>query len=91
MEDYPNWWIVVTGGEVDVCIHDPGKEVDVYFNVCLPVMCALWMGDISYRRAIAEGKLELVGLPALTRKVESWLAPNKCAGIPSAKAIVEPV
>ena len=90
VKDYPNWWIVVTGGEVDICIHDPGKEVDVYFNVCLPVMCALWMGDISYRRAIADGKLELVGLPALTRKVEHWLAPNKYAGVPSARAIVEP-
>ena len=88
--DYPSWWIVVTGQDVDVCVHDPGKDVDVYFNVCLRVMCELWMGDISYKRAIADNKLELVGLNALTRNVESWLTPSIFAGIPSARAIVEP-
>ncbi|NVK42339.1 MAG: transcriptional regulator [Oceanospirillaceae bacterium] len=88
--EYPNWWIVVSGGDVDVCVHDPGKEVDVYFTVCLKVMCQLWMGDISYRKAIADGVLKLVGPPELTRHVERWLKPSIFAGIPPARAIVDP-
>lgn len=90
VDEFPTWWIVVSGEDVDVCIRDPGKDVDVYFNVGLRVMCEVWMGDMSYKRAIADGKLELVGLPALTRNVERWLAPSIFAGIPPAKKIVEP-
>ncbi len=88
--EYDTWWIVVTGDEIDVCMMDPGKEVDIYFNVCLQVMCQLWMGDISYKKAIAEGKLQLIGPTPLTKNVEKWLTPSIFAGIPPARAIIEP-
>lgn len=91
ISDYPSWWLVVTGDETDVCIHDPGKEVDVYFNVSVRVMCELWMGDISYKKAIAEDKLNLVGPKALISHVEHWLQPNKFAGLQPASQIVDPV
>ncbi len=91
VKEYSTWWIVVKGTDVDVCIHDPGKEVDVYFNVGLKVMCQLWMGELSYKRAISDGRLQLVGMPELTRNVERWLTPSIFAGIPPAQAIVEPV
>ncbi|MEH6593285.1 MAG: helix-turn-helix domain-containing protein, partial [Halioglobus sp.] len=45
--DIPTWWIVASEDDIDVCVHDPGKEVDVYFNVDLRTMCELWMGEIS--------------------------------------------
>lgn len=87
VEDYPHWWIVVTGEEVDVCINDPGKEVDVYFNVDVRTMCELWMGDISYKKAIKDKRLQLMGLPALTRTVDDWLKCSIFAGIEPAHAI----
>ncbi len=87
--EYQNWWIVVTNGDVEVCIHDPGKEVDVYFNVGVRVMCNLWMGDISYKQAIKKGDLELVGPTVLTRNVERWLKPNVLAGTQRANAIMD--
>lgn len=90
VSDFANWWIVVTGDEVDVCVRDPGKDVDVYFNVCVRVMCELWMGDTSYKRAIADGKLKLVGPPALTGNVSKWLKPSIFAGSQPASAILEP-
>jgi DNA-binding HxlR family transcriptional regulator len=88
IKEYPSWWLVVTGNEVDVCVHDPGKEVDVYFNVSVRVMCQLWMGDISYKKAIAEGKLELVGSKLLTSKVESWIKPSIFSGLQQASEII---
>lgn len=91
VKDYANWWIVVQDDKVDVCIHDPGKEVDVYFNVCVRVMCEVWMGDISYKKAIADGKLQLVGPKALTRNVSDWLAPSIFAGSQPAAAILDPI
>jgi len=91
VSDYASWWIVVENNNVDVCVHDPGKEVDVYFNVCVRVMCQLWMGDISYKRAVSDGLLNLVGPKSLTRNVESWLKPSIFAGIAPASAIIEPI
>lgn len=87
--EYANWWIVVNDDVVEVCIHDPGKEVDIYFNVGVRVMCQLWMGDLSYKRAIRDGLLNLVGPKVLINNVESWLKPNVLAGTPRPDAIID--
>lgn len=88
--EFSQWWAVVENDEVDICVHDPGKEVDIYLNVGLRTMCELWMGDISYRKAVGEGKLQLVGPPALTRTISDWIKPSIFAGIAPAEAIVQP-
>lgn len=88
VEDIPHWWIVVSEGDVDVCIHDPGKEVDVYFNTCVRTMAEVWMGDISYKKAISEGKLQLVGPKVLTSTVQKWLKPSLFHGIAPATEIL---
>ncbi|XOV78780.1 MAG: winged helix-turn-helix transcriptional regulator [Aestuariibacter sp.] len=91
IDDFPTWWIVVNGDDIDVCVQDPGKEVDVYFNVSVRVMCELWMGDISYKKAVADGKLTLVGPKALTHHVEDWIKPSMFSEIAPASEIVSPV
>ncbi|NND67491.1 MAG: helix-turn-helix transcriptional regulator [Halioglobus sp.] len=85
------WWLVANEDGTDVCLHDPGKEVDVYLNVGLRTMCELWMGDISYRRAIKEEKLQVVGPAALTRNISDWITPSMFAGIEPAERILAPV
>lgn len=87
VRDFPYWWIVVLDDDVDVCVNDPGKEVTVYFNVDLRTMCELWMGDVDYRTAIRQQRLQLLGLPALTRNVSSWLKPSIFHGIAPAHSI----
>lgn len=88
VHDYPNWWIVVEDGAVEVCVKDPGKDVDVYFNCCVRVMCELWMGEISYKKAQSDGRLQLVGPKALIRDVRAWLAPSTFDGMRPASEIV---
>lgn len=88
--DYPHWWVIATGDAIDVCTKDPGREVDVYFNVDVRTMCEVWMGDISYKKAIKDGRLQLVGIPALTRNVNDWLKPSIFAGIAPAHEIADP-
>ncbi len=90
VNDFPSWWIVVSGENLDVCVHDPKKEVDVYFNTCVRVMCELWMGELSYKKAMADGKLNLIGPRELTKNVQEWLKPSVFAGIPPAQSIVNP-
>ncbi len=90
LSEYDKWWAVVEGNDVDVCVHDPGKEIDIYFNVTLKDMCHIWMGDFSYKKAIADGKLQLIGPRQLIKNVDEWLKPSQFAGIPPARAIVDP-
>ncbi|MEZ5588310.1 MAG: winged helix-turn-helix transcriptional regulator [Sedimenticolaceae bacterium] len=82
-----DWWLVVKDGEVELCNRDPGKEVDVYFTTDLRTMIELWMGDVPYRTALADGRLTLVGPRALTRNVYHWLALARFADVPSAGSI----
>ncbi len=89
VHNYPNWWVVVEGESIDVCVHDPGKEVDVYFNVAVKDMCDIWMGQISYKQAIKEGILNVVGHSSLTRNIETWIKPSVFSGIkPAVKMAV---
>jgi hypothetical protein len=45
------------------------------------------MGEISYRAAVADGRMKIVWLSALTRALKSWLAANIFAGISPATEI----
>ncbi|MEN8166409.1 MAG: helix-turn-helix domain-containing protein [Pseudomonadota bacterium] len=87
LDELGDWWIVATDDNVDVCVKDPGKEVDVYFTTDLRTMIGTWMGDIPYRTAISSGQLKLVGPRALTRNISSWMNDSIFAGIPSAREI----
>jgi len=87
LTQFSNWWIMVRDDQVDICAQDPGKDIDVYFTVDLRTMIEAWMGDISYREAVADGRLKLVGHKALTRDISSWMADSVFAGIPPARQI----
>ncbi len=81
------WWILVSDQGTDVCTVDPGKEVDIWFNTDLRTMVEIWMGDLSYKAAIRDKKLQLIGPPALTNTVNQWMANSAFADIPSAAEI----
>jgi DNA-binding HxlR family transcriptional regulator len=71
-----DWWIVVDGNCVDICITPPGRDVSVYFTTTVRTMHDVWMGDRTYRDAMTSGDLIIEGEPALTRNVSSWLRPS---------------
>ena len=81
------WWLLVKGCNVDICLENPGKEVDVYFTTDLRTMVECWMGDRTYKAAIADKRLKLVGPSALTRNIQHWIADSIFAGIPPAREI----
>jgi DNA-binding HxlR family transcriptional regulator len=82
-----DWWLLIKGCNVDICLEDPGKEVDVYFTTDLRTMVSCWMGDETYRAAIADKRLKLVGPSALTRNVQHWIEDSIFTGIPPAREI----
>lgn len=71
-----NWWIVAQNDRVELCIKDPGRDVDVFINSTVKTLTDVWMGDRSWRDAIKAEELYLQGPPDLTRNVNAWLKPS---------------
>lgn len=68
-----NWWLVVENDTVDVCVKDPGRDVDMFFKTTVRTMSDVWLGHRSYQSAIKDGSLDVVGPSDLVRTVHSWL------------------
>ncbi len=87
LKELSDWWLVAKSNEVDVCVKDPGKDVDIYFTSSVKTMIDVWMGDVSYRSAVRSGDLKVVGPSNLTRDIFSWMNISIFAGLPSAAEI----
>jgi DNA-binding HxlR family transcriptional regulator len=67
------WWLVIEGGEVDLCSVDPGFDVDLYLTGSLRSMTAVWMGHATLRNEIDGGNIEVTGDKAIARSMNEWL------------------
>lgn len=58
---YGRWWIVFENGEADLCIKDPGFEVDLYVTAPMRVAAEVWLGRRTIAEAVRSGDLTLDG------------------------------
>jgi hypothetical protein len=72
-ENQRNWWLVVDHGNVDLCLTDPGYDVDLVVNGSLRAMTAVWMGLTTVQREVQTGALKLSGDPRVASAMQSWL------------------
>ncbi|MGE0846024.1 MAG: winged helix-turn-helix transcriptional regulator [Flavobacteriaceae bacterium] len=77
-----DWWVIVEGDGKEICLKDPGRDVNVYFDCAVTTLRDVWMGDRSYKDAIESGDLKIQGDPALTRSIRNWLKPSVFADSP---------
>lgn len=77
-----NWWIVAQNDRVELCIKDPGRDVDVFVNSTVKTLTDVWMGDRSWRDAIKAEELYIQGPADLTRNINVWLRPSIFADSP---------
>jgi DNA-binding HxlR family transcriptional regulator len=80
------WWLVSEGDQADLCMTDPGFEVDLLLVTDLRTMTAVWTGDLSVSSALASGALEADGPADLRRCLEAWLGLSAFAPIESRRA-----
>jgi DNA-binding HxlR family transcriptional regulator len=66
------YWVVVEANGVDLCLTDPGFEVDVAVDADLRTLTRVWMGDARFVDALAEGRITLKGPRELTRRIPDW-------------------
>ena len=76
------WWLLA-GGEsrdADLCMTDPGFEVDLSVTVRLRPFTRYWLGQIEWRELVAAG-LKLDGERWLQRNFPVWLSRSPFASV----------
>jgi len=69
-----NWWLIVKPDkDVDLCMVDPGFDVDLYLATDLRTMTEIWMGYTSIDRAKEDGTMTITGSRQLEAALRSWL------------------
>ena len=79
------WWLVVRDGDVDVCLQDPGYEVDLLMVTNLKTLTAVWMGDMTVMKALRERLIVLTGESYLKKNINGWLGTNYYADVKPGK------
>jgi DNA-binding HxlR family transcriptional regulator len=88
--DYPSkmrlWWLVVTGDNVDICLKDPGHDVDLFVQTRLKTMTQIWIGDLSVSKARRDKLINVSGDTELNRSMAAWIGCSTLAGVKDARA-----
>ena len=67
------WWLISENGEVDLCLNDPGCEIDVLIKSSLATMTSVWTCQARFRDVVRKGGIEVLGDAKLTNKLQDWL------------------
>lgn len=83
-----NWWLVVEPeGGTDLCLVDPGHDVDVIVTASLRAMTAVWMGLTTLANETARGHMQIDGDRAIIRNMQAWLGLSPFAKEKSRRAM----
>jgi DNA-binding HxlR family transcriptional regulator len=75
------WWLVVAGGDADLCMKDPGYEVDLFVHTDVLTLTRIFDCRISIAEARSSGRVKLQGSVVLVRTIDKWF------GRPAAKRL----
>ena len=76
------YWMVMERPQVDLCIIEPGYEVDLFVDADLVAFSKVWVGELPIRQVIREGGIKLCGMREAVRDFPSWLLLSTLAAVP---------
>lgn len=75
------FWLVLEPGTVDLCLTDPGYEVDLHVEGHIRTMVDYWMGRIEFGDALRDGDLTVDGPGVLVRALPTWFTRSQFAPV----------
>jgi DNA-binding HxlR family transcriptional regulator len=75
------YWLRAERPELELCLTNPGLEVELAVETTIRTMAEVWMGERPIQAALAEGAIELKGAPKLARALPGWLLLSSFAGV----------
>ena len=73
LEKHKNWWVWINEDEIDLCTEDPGKDVDLYLTTDLRTMVEVWQGDLDFKKALKDERMETHGKRTLIKTMPDWI------------------
>jgi DNA-binding HxlR family transcriptional regulator len=73
------FWLILQRPDADLCVSDPGLDVDLYVDAELRAMVRVFLGRLSLRAALHEGSVELAGSTQLRRAFPTWIGTSPFA------------
>ena len=74
------WWLLLTAdGSVDLCMTDPGFDVDLEVAVPLRALTTYWLGQVGWNQLLRDGELRLDGPAWMRRDLPRWLGTSRFA------------
>lgn len=67
------WWLVVSGGEVDLCREDPGEQITLIVESTVRSLTEVWTGDRRPEDATRARAIRVVGAPRDATSLWRWL------------------
>jgi DNA-binding HxlR family transcriptional regulator len=80
-------WLVGDRHGIEMCITEPGFDVDLFVTTDSRTVVSIWYGDLPLRRAIRQGQVDLHGPSRLCRAFPSWLQLSVIAEVPRRQPI----
>ena len=80
-----NYWIIARPAfPIDMCMLDPGQDVDLYVTADLRAMTSAWMGFSTIQSEVNNGKINLIGNESLINSIGDWMVRSHYAGLKAA-------
>ena len=76
------FWLILDRAQADVCVEDPGFEVDLYVDANLAAMAKVWLGDASFESVLRSREVALVGSRELVKSFPDLLMLSRFAKVP---------
>lgn len=77
------WWFINENDACELCLKQPGFEVDLYVSGNLPDLIGIWRGDASLQSVADAGRLEVHGNNRLVKAFPRWLSASSLAHVAS--------
>ena len=72
-KDCSRYWLVHQDGEVEMCLKDPGLDVDLVVSSDLRLFIEAWRGFRDLREEIRRKRIQVLGPQELCRQFPDWL------------------
>ena len=81
-----DWWLISEHQEVDLCLSDPGVDVDILIRSSLRMMTAVWTCQMRFADAVKKGDIKVLGNAKLASNLTAWLQSSALSRLGSSGA-----
>lgn len=67
------WWLVTEDDEFQLCLTDPGHEIDMLVDTDLRTLTRVWIGEEDLSAVLRSGAIKAHGHPQLVETFPRWL------------------